>query len=39
MNIALPLDENSPYTFVIILLLMVLMGSGMLLYFKRKKWL
>jgi len=39
MNIALPLDENSPYTFFIILLLMVLMGTGMLLYFKRKRWI
>ena len=39
MNVALPLDENSPYSFLVILALMALMVAGMLLYFKRKKWI
>jgi magnesium transporter len=39
MNIALPLDENSPYTFLIILLLMGVMVGGRLLYFRRKRWI
>ncbi len=39
MNIALPLDENSPYSFGIILLVMALMVAGMLLYFRKKRWI
>jgi magnesium transporter len=39
MNVALPLDENSPVTFVIILFLMVLMAGGMIFYFKRRRWI
>ncbi|MFN2243212.1 MAG: magnesium/cobalt transporter CorA [Anaerolineae bacterium] len=39
MNIVLPLDENSPYTFLIILGLMAFMAAGMLLYFRRKRWI
>jgi magnesium transporter len=39
MNIALPLDEGSPYTFLVILLLMALTAGGMLAYFKRKHWI
>jgi magnesium transporter len=39
MNIELPLDENSPYTFLIILGLMAIMVGAMLLYFKRKRWI
>lgn len=39
MNVELPLDENSPVSFVIILCLMVLMAGGMILYFKRRRWI
>ncbi len=39
MNIALPLDENSPYSFGIILLVMAFMVAAMLLYFRRKRWI
>jgi magnesium transporter len=39
MNIALPLDENSPYSFGIILLVMAFMVAGMLLYFRKKRWI
>jgi magnesium transporter len=39
MNIELPLDEASPYSFIIILALMVLLAGGMLLYFNRKRWI
>ena len=39
MNIELPLDENSPYSFIVIMLLMVLMAGGMILYFRKRKWM
>jgi magnesium transporter len=39
MNLELPLDESSPYSFVIILVLMVFLAGGMMLYFKRKRWI
>lgn len=39
MNVELPLDERSPYSFLIIVLLMVLMVGGMLLYFKKRRWI
>lgn len=39
MNIKLPLDGQSPYSFLIIMLLMVLVAGGMTLYFKRKRWI
>jgi magnesium transporter len=38
MNIPLPL-ERSPFSFLLILLLMLLMATGMLLYFRRLRWL
>ncbi|MFC2015987.1 magnesium/cobalt transporter CorA [Chloroflexota bacterium] len=38
MNIPLPL-ERSPFSFLLILVLMMLMAIGMLLYFKRRRWL
>jgi len=39
MNLQLPLDENSPMSFVIIILLMVLMAGGMILYFRKRRWI
>jgi len=39
MNIALPLDENSPYSFVIIVSLMALLAAGMIFYFRKKRWI
>jgi magnesium transporter len=39
MNIELPLNEASPYSFIIILALMVILAGGMLFYFKRKRWI
>jgi len=39
MNISLPLDESSPYSFGIILLVMAFMVAGMLLYFRKKRWI
>lgn len=38
MNIPLPLSGH-PFSFAFILLLMVLMVGGMLLYFKKRRWL
>ncbi len=38
MNIHLPLAEH-PFSFVFILLLMVLVATGMMLYFKKKRWI
>jgi magnesium transporter len=38
MNIALPLARH-PYSFVFIMVLMVLMAGGMIFYFKRRGWL
>jgi magnesium transporter len=39
MNLELPLDERSPYSFVVIMLLMVLMAGGMILYFRKRRWI
>jgi magnesium transporter len=38
MNILLPLQEDS-HAFWIIMALMVLVGGGMITYFRRKKWM
>ncbi len=38
MNIPLPL-EDTPLSFLVILLLMVLMVGGMLLYFRKRRWI
>jgi magnesium transporter len=38
MNVGLPL-ENNPLAFVLILLVMGLMVGGMLLYFKKRRWI
>jgi magnesium transporter len=38
MNIPLPMEE-SPFSFLLILLLMVLMVAGMLLYFRKRHWI
>ncbi len=38
MNVHLPL-EGSPFALVLILLLMVLMVGGMLLYFRKRRWI
>lgn len=39
MNIALPLDEHSPYSFIIIVSLMALLAAGMIFYFRKKRWI
>jgi magnesium transporter len=39
MNLELPLDENSPYSFLVIMLLMALIAGGMILYFKKRRWI
>lgn len=39
MNLELPLDESSPYSFVIVMVLMVLMAGGMILYFRKRRWI
>ena len=39
MNLELPLNENSPYSFVVIILLMVLIAGGMIVYFKKRRWI
>jgi magnesium transporter len=39
MNIDLPLNEDSPFTFLIIVLLMVVMAGGMILYFRKRRWI
>jgi magnesium transporter len=39
MNLELPLDERSPYSFVVVILLMVLMAGGMILYFRKRRWI
>jgi magnesium transporter len=38
MNVGLPL-ENNPFAFILILLLMGLMVAGMLLYFRKRRWI
>jgi magnesium transporter len=38
MNVNLPF-MNSPFAFVVILVLMVLMATGMMLYFKKRRWI
>jgi len=38
MNISLPLDRH-PFAFVFVLCLMLLMSGGMLLWFRRQRWL
>jgi magnesium transporter len=39
MNLELPLDENSPYSFLVIMLLMALIAGGMILFFKKRRWI
>jgi magnesium transporter len=38
MNVMLPVQDN-PYTFITILVVMVLLAASMFLYFKLKKWI
>jgi magnesium transporter len=38
MNIGLPF-QNHPLSFIIIIVFMMIISFGMLLYFRRKKWL
>jgi magnesium transporter len=39
MNVELPMDESSPLSFVLIMLLMVGLAGGMILYFKLRRWI